>query len=196
MNMIKLMQYKEIIEKISIVKNTKPNPIIAIDGKCASGKTTLANFLAEIFDCNIIHMDDFFLPPTLRTNKRLASAGGNIHYERFSDEVICGLKGSKDFSYRIFDCSLADYAKTALVNPKKMSIIEGSYSHHPSLVTIYDMKIFLTIKSEEQRSRILARNGEKQAVRFFEEWIPMENKYFKTYNIEQNSDIVIENSKN
>ena len=33
--------------------------IVAIDGKCTSGKTTLASQLAEIYDCNVFHMDDF-----------------------------------------------------------------------------------------------------------------------------------------
>jgi uridine kinase len=37
--------------------------IVAIDGKCTSGKTTLASRLAEIYDCNVFHMDDFFLRP-------------------------------------------------------------------------------------------------------------------------------------
>ena len=30
--------------------------IMAIDGKCTSGKTTLASKLAEIYDCNVFHM--------------------------------------------------------------------------------------------------------------------------------------------
>ena len=34
--------------------------VIAIDGRCASGKTTLAGRLQKEIDCNIIHMDHFF----------------------------------------------------------------------------------------------------------------------------------------
>lgn len=49
--------------------------ILAIDGNCASGKTTLSRLLAMYFDCNIIPMDDFFLPPGLRTDERLALTG-------------------------------------------------------------------------------------------------------------------------
>ena len=44
--------------------------IVAIDGKCTSGKTTLASKLAEIYDCNVFHMDDFFLRPEQRTPER------------------------------------------------------------------------------------------------------------------------------
>ena len=34
---------------------------VAIDGPCASGKTTLARNLNERFGGNVLHMDDFFL---------------------------------------------------------------------------------------------------------------------------------------
>ena len=45
--------------------------VIAIDGRCASGKSTLAQQLAGLTGAGIIHMDDFFLPRELRTEERL-----------------------------------------------------------------------------------------------------------------------------
>ena len=44
--------------------------IIAIDGRCAAGKTTLAARLAKELGGDVIHMDDFFLPLELRTEER------------------------------------------------------------------------------------------------------------------------------
>lgn len=38
----------------------KASMLIAIDGRCAAGKTTLAALLKKEINCNIIHMDDFF----------------------------------------------------------------------------------------------------------------------------------------
>ena len=80
--------------------------IVAIDGKCTSGKTTLASKLAEIYDCNVFHMDDFFLRPEQRTPERFAEIGGNVDYERFREEVLLPLKSGKAFSYRPFDCCI------------------------------------------------------------------------------------------
>lgn len=34
--------------------------IVAIDGRCGSGKTTLGEYLEQVFDCNLFRMDDFF----------------------------------------------------------------------------------------------------------------------------------------
>ena len=66
--------------------------IIALDGRCASGKTTLAKDAAELFGASAVHMDDFYLPLALRTEERLGTPGGNVHYERFLTDVIPALR--------------------------------------------------------------------------------------------------------
>ena len=43
---------------------------------------------------------------------------------------------------------------------------------------MYDISVCLTLSPELQRRRILARNGEEMARRFFERWIPLEQAYF------------------
>ena len=164
--------------------------IVAIDGKCTSGKTTLAAKLAELYDCNVFHMDDFFLRPEQRTPERFAEIGGNVDYERFLEEVLTPLKACNAFSYRPFDCSTFTLAEPISVAPKKLNIIEGSYSNHPYFGNPYDLKILLTISNELQRQRILQRPAFLHK-RFFEEWIPMEQKYLEYFKIHQISDIVI-----
>ena len=42
------------------------NAVVAIDGRCGSGKTGLARLLESLFLCNVLHMDDFYLPLHLR----------------------------------------------------------------------------------------------------------------------------------
>ena len=64
------------------------------------------------------------------------------------------------------------------VTPKKLNIVEGTYSHHPYFGNPYDLKILLTVDEETQRKRILERPAFLHK-RFFEEWIPMENRYFE-----------------
>lgn len=160
--------------------------IVAIDGKCTSGKTTLAAKLAEIYDCNVFHMDDFFLRPEQRTPERFAEIGGNVDYERFYGEVLLPLKSNQAFAYRPFDCSALSLADPVCVTPKKLNIIEGTYSHHPYFGDSYDLKILLTVDEETQRQRILKRPAFLHK-RFFEEWIPMENRYFAQLNAHNNN---------
>ena len=150
---------------------------VAIDGQCTSGKTTLAAQLADIYDCNVFHMDDFFLRPEQRTAARFAEVGGNIDYERFYEEVLTPLQKGLPFSYRPFDCSTFTLAEPIQVSPKKLNIIEGTYSHHPYFGEPYDLKFLLHVDEATQRQRILQRPAFLHK-RFFEEWIPMENRYF------------------
>ena len=164
--------------------------IVAIDGSCTSGKTTLATCLSEIYDCNVFHMDDFFLRPEQRTQERYAEVGGNVDYERFREEVLLPLKSGKPFSYRPFDCSTFTLSDPVTVTPRKLNIIEGSYSHHPYFGDPYDLKILLTIPPELQQQRILQRPAFLHK-RFFEEWIPMENRYFEEFEISDKCDIIL-----
>ena len=168
---------EEIKNKIDELLAQKDMVVVAIDGKCTSGKTTLAAKLAEVYDCIVLHMDDFFLRPEQRTPERFAEVGGNVDYERFKAEVLIPLKAGQPFSYRPFDCSTFTLADSVCVTPKKLNIIEGTYSHHPYFGNPYDLKILLTVDEETQRQRILERPIFLHK-RFFEEWIPMENRYF------------------
>ncbi len=180
----------DIIKRAKEVIALKGRIIIAIDGNCASGKTTLAASLAEKIDAQVIHMDDFFLPFDMRTEERLSQAGGNIHYERFIDEVVNGIKSNQSFIYGIYSCSTGTYKTSESVTPCKNIIIEGSYSLHPEIPDIYDLRIFLETDRKTQLERILNRNGADALEIFKNKWIPYENKYFEEYNIKSGCDII------
>ena len=164
-------------QQIDTLLAEKEFVLVAIDGPCTSGKTTLAAQLARSYDCNVFHMDDFFLRLEQRTPERFAQIGGNVDYERFLEEVLLPLKAGKPFSYRPFDCSTFALGEPVCVTPKKLNIIEGTYSHHPYFGNPYDLKFLLSVDAETQRQRILQRPAFLHQ-RFFEEWIPMENRYF------------------
>ena len=171
--------------------NLKTQDIIAIDGKCGSGKTTLANILSHKFDIDIIHLDDFFVPFDIRTDERMSECGGNVHYERFIDEVINGIKSKKPFSYKKFDCRKMGYTYKITLDNNRPIIIEGSYSLREDFREIYTYKIFMDIEEDMQKERIVNRVGLEKYNDFKNIWIPCENKYFKKFNIKNISDVII-----
>lgn len=188
-------QHLSLISRLDQIKAEKPGAIAAIDGMCAGGKTTLAALLSGIWDAPVLHMDDFFLPPAKRTPERLAQAGGNVDYERFLSEVLTPLLGRTPFSYRPFDCSTMDFAPPVFCEGGPLTIVEGSYACHPTLTHAYDFRIFVSVDPQTQEKRILARNGEKMLMRFISEWIPMENRYFKAFRIQEKADVTIRTSE-
>ena len=175
------------LEKRIKLQNFRPF-FLAIDGKCGSGKTTLAQRIAASFPAEIVHMDDFFLPPQLRTPERLAEPGGNIHYERFILEVLepCShALGPYLCSYRPFECKNMEYSsKPRLVHNRPLLIIEGSYSMRPDFQPYYHASIYLDCSYSLQAYRLKNRNPERYPD-FVARWIPMENLYFNTFRIRQ-----------
>ena len=164
--------------------------IIAIDGRCASGKTTLAKKLNEAAGWSVFHMDDFFLRPVQRTAERLNAPGENVDHERFLEEVLLPLADSaEEVCFRPFDCETMSLAEPVSVRAGKICAVEGSYSCHPKLSEYYGLKIFLTIDPEEQMRRIIQRNGDEKAKQFAELWIPLEEKYFSAYDIQSGCDM-------
>jgi len=180
-----------ILQKAAEVLKKKEICVIAIDGRAASGKTTLAGKLKIVLEADVIEMDDFFLPLSLRTAERLAEAGGNIHYERFLKEVLPHLSKPEPFSYRVFSCSVMDFDGEATIGTAPVRIVEGSYSHHPLFGDHADVKVFSTVEEEEQMRRILKRNGNEMAEMFRTRWIPMEEKYFKAFAVAEKADILM-----
>ena len=169
-----------------------PRLLMAIEGGSASGKTTLAALLARVYDCNVFHMDDFFLRPEQRTAERLAEPGGNVDWERFYEEVLAPLTRDQEVTFRRYDCQTQTLADPVTVAPKALNIVEGAYSMHPALADSYDLTVFLKIPPEVQRSRILARNGPEVGERFFTRWIPLEQRYFDALDPAGRCDLILE----
>lgn len=166
--------------------------ILSVEGGSASGKTTLSEMLYGLYDCTVFHMDDFFLQPHQRTPERFAQVGGNIDWERFLSEVLIPLSKGEPVSYRKFDCSAMSLTEEIQVTPKRFTVIEGAYSMHPSLEKYYDLSVYLDIAPSLQRERILHRNSPELAQRFFNEWIPLERRYFSETHAEQRCSMTIQ----
>lgn len=175
--------------------------IVSMDGCCASGKTTLAERLCSDLNGDLIHADDFFLPPALRTQQRMNEPGGNIHYERFLDQIITpllsartsGTDGSVDpavqpcwpvLQWEYFSCSALAYSPDLRHTAgKPLLVIEGAYCMRPEFRPAYDLSFFLTTSQKNQLDRIRTRNGSEGLKPFMEKWIPLENRYFSFYDI-------------
>lgn len=179
----------EIEQRIRCLMEQQQTVLVAIDGNCTAGKTTLARLLAEEFDCNLFHMDDFFLQPHQRTPQRLAEAGGNVDYERFHREVLLPLSRGEAVRYQAFDCRTRQLKETLELPRKRLNIIEGTYSCHPYFENRYDLTVFLAVSPETQRQRVLQRPQWKHKA-FFEVWIPMEQAYFDTFKIKERCSIL------
>ena len=140
--------------------------IIAIDGRCAAGKTTLAARLVK-------------------------ELGGDVHYERFLAEVLPNLRSGRPFFYRRFDCSRMTLGEEIPVENNGYVFVEGAYSCHPVFGDYMDRRVFLDIDGKTQEERIRKRNGEDRLQDFLQLWIPLEEAYFQTFSVWEKADYII-----
>ena len=188
------IDHKQILHELKRHAAGKSGPaILAIDGRCASGKTTLGKTLAAEWDATLFHMDDFYLQPHQRTAERLAEPGGNVDRERFLAEVLLPLTNGKPVPYRRFNCGTLKFEPTEIIKPKDIAIVEGSYSCHPVLREYYSLRIFMDIAPEKQMERIIRRNGPETAERFRTLWIPLEEAYFTACEVREKCDLNVKN---
>jgi len=182
--------FAELLEKIAA---DRPR-VIAIDGPAASGKSTIAELIATRFGSAVFHMDDFFLPPELKTPERLSEPGGNVDYERFKSEITDRLFLSQWLSFNKYNC------QTDSLSPMEIElalpvVIEGSYCLHPLLRGVFDLKIFLDVSPDIQMRRVIQRGGLELSKRFQNEWIPLENVYFDELKIRELCDVIVDTSE-
>ena len=79
---------KEILSPILEKQKEKGRLLIAIDGRCGCGKSSLGVKLAESLDANLFHMDDFYLPFRDRVENWQDVPAGNMDLKRFRAEVL------------------------------------------------------------------------------------------------------------
>ena len=152
---------------------------------------TLGELLQNVYGCPVFHMDDFFLRPEQRTEARFAQPGGNVDRERFLEEVLIPLREGRPVDYRRFDCATFTIAPPQRIEAGTLNIVDGAYSMHPDLAPYYDLSVFLPISAEKQRERILKRNAPAHAKQFFDRWIPLEQRYFDAFDVQDRCDLVL-----
>lgn len=172
-----------LVEEARALRARQGRVIIALDGRCASGKTTLAAALKKRWGWSVAHMDDFFLRPEQRCPERYAQPGGNVDYERFLEEVLLPLRRGERPLYRPFDCHAQRLLEPIPFDPGSVVLVEGSYACHPALWDQYDLHAFLNVDPAVQMERITVREGQDYARVFRDRWIPLEENYFSACGI-------------
>lgn len=183
------MFHEDILETVTARTQQGFAPfLVAIDGKCCSGKSTLAAYLGEKLGAPVLHIDDFYLPFAYRTAQRMEQAGGHIDAERFCQEVLEPVSQGKEILYRPYRPHNDFWEAEQKIPISPIYIVEGSYSLLPLLADFYHYKIFLTVSPSVQLSRLLKREGQEKTEQFLTRWIPAEEKYFEACEVRSYAD--------
>lgn len=186
-------QLFDVIEKIDKLLNSRLTVTVAIDGNSGAGKSFFSQALKDYYGCQVLHTDDFFLPPSLKSKERLDEAGGNVHYERLRETMI-KMKDAGGYEYDRYDCGTGEFKKV-VIPACRLNIVEGCYSLHRSVKDMYDLAVIVKVNKAVQTKRILKRDGAEKLKRYVNEWIPLEDKYFSALDTTGVETMTIDTSK-
>ena len=165
----------------------------AVDGRCGSGKTGFSA-VTDVLACRvkILHMDDYYLPWEQRAGNWMEIPAGNMDLERFRNEALLPALSAapKKQAVELYhEGELLE--RREIVVPEPLTIVEGTYSQHPSLAKYYDFKIFLTCGRDEQTRRLQVREGDYFPT-FDRVWRTLEERYFSACGTEEHADLVVD----
>ena len=198
----------------TILKLEIPHPLlIAIDSVDGSGKTTLANELAEELQSSgrqiiRISIDHFHNPKKIRYKKGPDSPEG-FYFDSFDNGAIIenvlkplGQEGSLRYKKSCFDYknNVVIDAPTELAEKDAIVIFDGIFLQRPELIDYWDLKIFLEADFSTTVARAIARDGyyqnskEATVKRYNERYVPGQEIYFREARPKEVADIVIDNN--
>ena len=140
---------------------------VGIDGKGASGKTTLAAaVVAALPDAVVVHVDDF-ARPSVATWER----------DRFVAQVLVPLAVGRPARYERWDWDRDASAGWADVPVGVPVVVEGVSSTDVRLGVLWDVTLWVDAPYDVRLARALARDGEAMREQWVERWMPEEDAY-------------------
>ena len=169
---------------------TQERVFVAIDGPCGAGKTELAQRLAAIIPANVFHLNHFTLPLDRRTEEQMSRVAGHMDFERLRREVLWPLRHGQRIYTGVYDPERDAIRDRWEYVPKPLTIVEGTYSQHPSIKGLFDLTVFVSVSRTGQKKRLAERGDRRRTRQWNRWWLPAEARYFKAFAIERHSDVV------
>jgi len=154
--------------------------LICIDGPAGSGKTTLAEEIAELSGAPVLHMDDMFegwdgLP------------GITDQLETLLRPLAAGRSGS----YRRWDWPGNAWAETVLVPPAPLLVLEGVGSGSADVADLITVLAWVEVPYDLRMDRGLERGGVGVA-EHWRQWAIDEQDLFAREGTRDRADVVLD----
>ena len=110
-----------------------------------------------------------------------------MDFERMIKTVLQPAKKGEAVQYGPYSCREKRLLPPVEITGQPLTIVEGSYSHYPELLSFYDLTVFLTCRRETQKERLIKREGERYP-NYERLWIPLEEGYYRKYHVGERVD--------
>jgi uridine kinase len=181
-----------------------PRVVVAIDGRSGSGKSTVAEAVAQAMGAVIVPCDDFFAASVSdaewdrRTPEQRAADA--IDWRRMQREAIDPLRAGRPARWYAFDFPAGPRGdgtyplQTTPTEraPKPVVLLDGAYSARPELADILDLSVLVEAVPATREARLAAREGADFLRQWHARWDPAEEYYFGYVRPPASFDVVIQ----
>ncbi|MEH7455390.1 hypothetical protein [Gottfriedia acidiceleris] len=210
--MLRSKLISDLVNKILCLKVDHPIRV-GVSGITASGKTTIANEIAEELrhrKKNVIRtsIDHFHNPRKIRYKRGKESALGYYEaahdYESFKQKLLIplGQNGNLQYQTSSFDLLNDEYVNSDLkvATNDMIFIIDGTFLFKRELCNLYDFKIFVDTEFDIARKRGAIREErafgsfEKAEEMFIKRYHAASKLYLEQHSPQLNADVIIKNN--
>lgn len=180
------------------IGSDRPGPIlVALDGRSAAGKSTLAGEVAPLVGAVVIDGDDFYSGGTAATWDAMSAAEKANHCMdwRRQRPVLEKLASGVAATWHPYDWEADDgsLALTPVVcKPAPVIILDGAYSARPELADLFDLRVLLDAPATLRKAQLIEREGEGYREEWNARWDEAEQWYFGKVMPPESFDLVIE----
>jgi len=205
--------YTILAERILSVEKDAPI-LVAINGKDGSGKTMMANILADFLlpktDREIIRIsvDDFMNSRAVRYTPAESAGRGcyehTFNFDAFINNVLKPLQpnGSWEYRTKVFDHATDSESLSPIKKAAKDAIIivDGVFLYRYDLVNYWDLKALLDTDDETVIERGARRDTERLGSyevarqKYIDRYIASQTIYYSEESPQERADIIIDNN--
>lgn len=168
----------------AILRLDRPGPkLVAIDGRSAVGKSTLAAAVADTLDALVIDGDDFYAGGTAEEWDAMSPAGKAAHCIdwRRQRPILEQLAKGEQATWHAYDWEANDgrlSESRSVALPRPVVILEGVYSARPELADLFHLRVLAEAPAAVRHERWVAREGEGYPDDWSRRWTEAEDWYF------------------
>ena len=205
--------YAALSEHILNIRKDAP-VIVAINGKDGSGKTMMANILANVLSSKTnreiirISIDDFMNNRAVRYTPSESAGRGcyeyTFNFDAFINNVLEPLQSNGSWEYRtkIFDHATDSESLSPVKKASKgaVIIIDGVFLYKQNLLHYWDVKILLDTDDETVIERGAQRDAERLGSyevakqKYIDRYIASQAIYYAEESPQKRADIIIDNN--
>lgn len=154
--------------------------LVCVDGPAGSGKTTLAEELAELSGATVLHIDDM-----------LEGWGGLPRIATQLETLLPPLAAGRSGSYRRWDWPGNTWAETVLVSPAPLLVLEGVGSGIAAYADLSTVLAWVEVPHDLRLSRGLARGGVGVAENWGR-WVIAEQELLEREGTRERADVILD----